>query len=205
MKDIATERANSNLSEPEAIRQAQRGDAVAFEYLYNSHSKRVYSVCLRMLKNRDDAEDLTQQVFLQVFRKIGTFRAEAGFATWLHRVTVNVVLMHLRRKKPVEVSAAGFKQDAAEGEFRQEFGADDASLRDTIDRLNLRRGICRLPCAYRRLLLLHDVLGCKHTEIARILRCSRGASKSQLHRAHKRLRDVLQGRSWQGEPETLSS
>ena len=204
MKDIATERAKGDLSEPEVIRRAQRGDAIAFEYLYRSHSKRVYGVCLRLLKNRDDAEDLTQQVFLQVFRKIGTFRAEAGFATWLHRVTVNIVLMHLRRKKFAEVSVDGPEQTTADGEFREEFGAEDATLLGTIDRLNLKRAIRRLPFPYRRLLLLHDVIGCGHAEIAGILRCSRGASKSQLHRARRELRHLLQGKRWQGEPQTLS-
>ena len=193
MKDTATEHANSEMSEPEAIRRAQRGDATAFEYLYNSHSKRVYTICLRMLKNRDDAEDLTQQVFLQVFRRISTFRAESGFATWLHRVTVNIVLMHLRRKRP-EVSADSLEQGGANGKFCQEFDAKDVSLLGTIDRLNLRRAIRRLPSAYRRLRLLHDVIGCQHGEIAGILRRSRGASKGQLYRARKQLRDLLQGK-----------
>jgi RNA polymerase sigma-70 factor (ECF subfamily) len=84
----------------DAITRAQRGDPAAFESLYQTHSRRVYSVCLRMIRNPADAEDLTQQAFLQVFRKIGTFRGESGFSTWLHRVTVNIVLMHLRRNKP---------------------------------------------------------------------------------------------------------
>lgn len=105
MKDTASGNANSHLSEQEAIRRAQQGDVVAFGHLYKSHSKHVYSVCLRMLKNISDAEDLTQRVFLQVFRKIGTFRGDSGFSTWLHRVTVNAVLMHLRRKRPTEFIA----------------------------------------------------------------------------------------------------
>jgi len=82
-------------------------DATAFEYLYNSHSRRVYSLCLRMIRITAEAEDLTQQAFLQVFRMIGTFRADSAFSTWLHRLTVNIVLMHLRRKTPKEVLFAG--------------------------------------------------------------------------------------------------
>ena len=82
------------MTEADAINRAREGDAAAFECLYRSHRKHVYSLCLRMLKNPADAEDLTQQAFLQVFRKIGTFRGESGFSTWLHRVTINVVLMH---------------------------------------------------------------------------------------------------------------
>jgi len=96
----AERKMESNLAEAEAIEQAKAGVATAFEYLYKAHSKNVYGVCLRMLKNAAEAEDLTQQAFLQLFRKIATFRGESGFATWLHRVTVNLVLMHLRRRKP---------------------------------------------------------------------------------------------------------
>src|SRR5262245_20971158 len=99
----ATEPPTPSLTAQEAIRRAQNGDAAAFEYLYRLHSRHVYSICLGMLKNRADAEDITQQVFLRVFRKIGTFRGDSGFSTWLHRVTVNAVLMHLRRKKPREI------------------------------------------------------------------------------------------------------
>ena len=89
----------SRMTESEAILRAREGDSLGFEYLYESHRKHVYSICLRILKNSADAEDLTEQTFLQVFRKLGTFRGESGFSTWLHRVTINTVLMHLRRKK----------------------------------------------------------------------------------------------------------
>ncbi len=86
------------LTEAEAIRLAQAGDAAAFEFLYGLHSRRVYALCLRMVGNPSDAEDLMQEAFLQLFRKIGTFRGESAFSTWLHRMTVNVVLMRLRKK-----------------------------------------------------------------------------------------------------------
>src|SRR5438034_8447492 len=103
MRHTLTEEPKRELTEPEAIRRAQDGDAAAFEYLYKGQSKRVYSLCLRMLKNTSDAEDLTQQIFLRVFRKIGTFRGDSCFSTWLHRVAVNAVLMHLRRKRAPEI------------------------------------------------------------------------------------------------------
>src|SRR5258705_13547977 len=94
------------LTEAEAIRLAQAGDAAAFEFLYELHSRRVYALCLRMVSNPSDAEDLMQEAFLQLFRKIGTFRSESAFSTWLHRMTVNVVLMRLR-KKALPVSSLG--------------------------------------------------------------------------------------------------
>jgi len=129
----------SRMTESDAILRAREGDSLGFEYLYNSHRKHVYSVCLRILKNSADAEDLTQQTFLQVFRKLGTFRGESGFSTWLHRVTINVVLMHLRRKKPTEARTEDLDSVATNTEASHELAADDASLLGAIDRLTLRR------------------------------------------------------------------
>src|SRR5467141_4771763 len=110
----------SNLTEAEAIVRAREGDAAGFEYLYKAHCRRVYSLCLRMIKNPADAEDLTQQAFLQLFRKIDTFRGESGFSTWLHRVTVNVVLMHLRRHKPAEIPVEDLERYTSNGEVSRE-------------------------------------------------------------------------------------
>jgi RNA polymerase sigma-70 factor, ECF subfamily len=140
MKDTLPGPATVDRSVGDAITRAQRGDPAAFESLYKAHSRRVYSVCLRMIRNPADAEDLTQQAFLQVFRKIGTFRGESGFSTWLHRVTVNVVLMHLRRKKPAEPLSGtringqpqrAFGTDFSDrGERKSEAGCCDAAGRD---------------------------------------------------------------------------
>src|SRR5260370_40873673 len=90
MEKLTAKQTASDLTEAEAIKQAKEGDAAAFEFLYKAHCRRVYSLCLRMIKNPAEAEDLTQQAFLQLFRKISTFRVEPGFSTWLHRVTVNI-------------------------------------------------------------------------------------------------------------------
>lgn len=113
----------------------------------NTH---VYSVCLRMTRNPAEAEDLSQQAFLQVFRKIGTFRGESGFSTWLHRVTVNIVLMHLRRKKPTEILFEDLDRTSSDGEGRHEHGASDTSMLGAIERLNLKRAIRKLPSGYKR-------------------------------------------------------
>ena len=193
MKDALTGPATVERNEGEAIARARRGDAGAFEYLYKAHCRHVYSVCLRMIRNPAEAEDLTQQTFLQVFRKIGTFRGESGFSTWLHRVTVNIVLMHLRRRKRTEVPLEDLNHPGSDNEAPREFGASDTSMLGVIDRLNLRRAIRKLPSGYKRHFLLYDLLGYEHKEIARYLGCSTGSSKSQLHRAHKRLRRLLQG------------
>lgn len=186
-------RTESDLTEAEAIRQAKDGDAAAFEFLYKAHSRRVYSLCLRMIKNPAEAEDLTQQAFLVLFRKIGTFRGESGFSTWLHRVTVNIVLMHLRRRKPTEILAEDLERHSTNEKGQGEYGSSDTSMLGAIDRLNLMRAIRKLPAGYKKLFLLHDVIGYQHNEISGLLGCSPGCSKSQLHKARKRMRRLLQG------------
>jgi RNA polymerase sigma-70 factor (ECF subfamily) len=193
MAKLTARQTESDLTEAQAIRQAGDGDAAAFEYLYQAHCRRVYGLCLRMIKNPAEAEDLTQQAFLQVFRKIGTFRGDSGFSTWLYRVTANIVLMHLRRKKLKEISAEDLDSRNPNGEGARDYGSADTSMLGAVDRLNIKRAIRKLPAGYKRLFLLHDVLGYQHNEIAPLLGCSIGCSKSQLHRARKRLRQLLQG------------
>ena len=178
------------LSEAEAIERAQHGDAEAFEVLYNLHKRRVYSLCLRMTANTAEAEDLAQEAFLQLFRKIGTFRGESAFSTWLHRMAVNVVLMRLR-KKGLPVVPLEDTLETEEEAPKKELGAPDAVLAGSIDRLQLERAIAALPPGYRMIFVLHDVEGYEHNEIAGIAGCSIGNSKSQLHKARMKLREIL--------------
>jgi RNA polymerase sigma-70 factor, ECF subfamily len=177
-------------SEAEAIERAKQGDAEAFETLYHLHKRRVYSLCLRMTANTAAAEDLTQEAFLQLFRKIGTFRGESAFSTWLHRMAVNVVLMQLR-KKGLPVVPLEETIETEEESHKKEPGADDVRLAGSIDRLQLENAIEDLPPGYRVVFLLHDVQGYEHNEIARIVGCSIGNSKSQLHKARMKLRELL--------------
>lgn len=180
-------------TEAEAIRLAQAGDAAAFELLYHLHSRRVYALCLRMVGNPSDAEDLMQEAFLQLFRKIGTFRGESAFSTWLHRMTVNVVLMRLRKKSlPAASLEETTEPDEETGGPRKDIGAPDLRLSGAVDRVNLERSIEKLPPGYRTVFVLHDVQGFEHNEIAGIMGCSVGNSKSQLHKARTRLRELLQ-------------
>ncbi len=183
----------SPLTEAEAIRSAQKGDAAAFEFLYQLHSRRVYALCLRMVSNPPDAEDLAQEAFLQLFRKIGTFRGESAFSTWLHRMTVNVVLMRLRKKSLPAISLEETTEpDEETGGPRKDIGAADLRLSGAVDRVNLERSIERLPPGYKTVFVLHDVQGYEHNEIAEMMGCSVGNSKSQLHKARTRLRELLQ-------------
>jgi RNA polymerase sigma-70 factor (ECF subfamily) len=180
------------LPEAEAIRLAQQGDPAAFERIYQLHSRRIYSLCLRMVSNTAEAEDLTQEAFLQLFRKIATFRGESAFSTWLHRLAVNVVLMRLRKKKVLETSLEEVTEpDEESGGPRRDFGGPDLRLSGSIDRVNLQRAIDELPPGYKQVFVLHDMQGYEHNEIADIMNCSIGNSKSQLHKARMRLRELL--------------
>ncbi len=185
----------AELTEADALRLAQQGDAAAFERIYELHRRRVYSLCLRMVSNTTEAEDLTQEAFLQLFRKIGTFRGESAFSTWLHRLAVNVVLMRLRKKTlpATSLDETADADDSGEGP-RRDFGAADLRLTGAVDRMNLQRAIETLPQGYRAVFVLHDVQGYEHNEIADIMGCSVGNSKSQLHKARMRLRELLHER-----------
>jgi RNA polymerase sigma-70 factor (ECF subfamily) len=182
------------LSESEAVRLAQKGSSEGFERLDQLHNRCVYRLCLRMVKNPTEAEDLTQSAFLQAFRKLQTFRADSLFYTWLHRLTVNIVLMHFRKRKRPELSLDEIPQSNDESHKLVEFGRPDLNLKGVIDRVSLEKAIDQLPHGYKKMLILHDIQGYQHSEISHILGCSIGNSKSQLHKARQRLRELLPDR-----------
>jgi RNA polymerase sigma-70 factor, ECF subfamily len=170
---------------------ATKGSLGAFEELYNRHHRRVYSLCLRMLQNTAEAEDLTQEVFIQLYRKIGSFRGDSAFTTWLHRMTVNQVLMHFRKR------TVKFEKTTEEGETPVQIviGTENQSRMPIVDKIALESAIAQLPNGYKNVFVLHDVEGYEHEEVARILGCSVGTSKSQLHKARLKMRKLLQKKS----------
>ena len=183
------------LSEAEAIRLAQSGDERGFERIYRLHSQRVYALCFRMMRgNAAEAEELTQESFLQLFRKIGTFRSESAFSTWLHRLAFNIVLMRLRKHSFQALSLDEMLQpgEKSAGPLQKHIGSRDLRLAGSVDRMDLERALEQLPPGYRAVFILHDVQGYEHNEIAAIRGCSLGNSKSQLHKARARLRQLLQ-------------
>lgn len=173
------------------VKRAQRGDSEAFAALFHTHKARIYSVCLRMTSNAAEAEDLTQDAFLQVFRKISSFRGDSAFSTWLHRISVNTVLMYFRKKSLSQVSLDEPYSNEDGAKVRREFGARDTDLAGCVDRIALARAMKELPPGYRTIFLLHEVEGYEHKEIAEMLGCSVGNSKSQLHKAKLRIRQLL--------------
>ena len=173
------------------IQRAQSRDEQAFAELFQLHKKRVYSVCLLMTKDIAEAEDLTQEAFLQVFRTIGTFRGESAFSTWLYRIAVNTVLMKLRRQKSKTAFSLSEPVSPESPNLSHDLGEKDPRLSGTIDRIALLRAIEALPEGCRTVFMLHEVEGYQHHEIASLLNCSIGNSKSQLHKAKLKMRDLL--------------
>ncbi|MFN2497756.1 MAG: RNA polymerase sigma factor [Pyrinomonadaceae bacterium] len=173
------------------------GDMGAFEQLYARHHRRVYSLCLRMTQNVAEAEDLAQEAFIQLFRKIGSFRGESAFTTWLHRLTVNQVLMHFR-KRSVKVERTTEEGDTPEQIVR---GTENPNKMRVLDRIGLDDALKQLPPGYRSVFVLHDIEGHEHEEIAKILGVAVGTSKSQLHKARMKLRRLLK----QQTPATLTA
>jgi RNA polymerase sigma-70 factor (ECF subfamily) len=163
----------------------------AFEELYQRHHRRVYSVCLRMTHNVPEAEDLTQEAFVQLFRKIGSFRGDSAFTTWLHRLTVNQCLMHFRKR------SVKLEHTTEEGETPVQIvqGSENPNRMPVLDRISLDRAVEQLPAGYRSVFLLHDVEGHDHEEIAQMLGVAVGTSKSQLHKARMKLRRLLRTRT----------
>ena len=178
-------------SERSLVQRAQRGDEQAFARLYQLHNKRVYSVCLRMTKDVAEAEDLAQEAFMQVFRNLSSFRGNSAFSTWLHRIAVNTVLMKLRRRKSPPVLSLDEPVSSDSPSLKRELGKQDPSLSGAIDRIALRRALEELPGGCRQIFDLHEVEGYQHHEIAELLQCSIGNSKSQLHKAKMKMRDLL--------------
>jgi RNA polymerase sigma-70 factor, ECF subfamily len=194
MEDTVVNHENQSMPasscDAELIARAQRGEEKAFEALYHAHKLRVYRLCLRMVGNTAEAEELTQEAFLRLFRKIHTFRGDSAFSTWLHRLSLNVVLMRLRKKTVSQTPLEVNKFD----EPTREFGAPDLAQAGVVDRMCLEQAVAKLPPGCKQIFTLHDVLGCEHHEIAAMLDCSIGNSKSQLHKARMRLRKLLGSR-----------
>lgn len=181
----------ADMTEAEAIKRAGAGDANCFEALYARYKRRTFSLCLRMTGNYAQAEDFTQEVFLQLYRKISLFRGESAFSTWLHRLSVNIVLMHWRKKGLVEVSLEETSDPQPESKPKNDIGKRDNVLHGTIDRIALEQALDGLSVGYRMVFVLHDIEGYEHNEIAEMLGCSIGNSKSQLHKARMKLRTLL--------------
>jgi len=177
--------------ENDVITLAKAGDHEAFTELYTMHKRRVFSICMRMVRDYSLAEDLTQETFLQLHRKLASFRGESAFTTWLHRLAVNTTLMHLRKRGLSLTSLDYLIAEVPEERAGRGFGTMDLRQAGAIDRLAIERAVASLAPGYRTVFNLHDVEGFEHGEIASMLNCTRGNTKSQLHKARRILRRTL--------------
>ena len=175
-------------ADAELAARSARGDTEAFAEVYRRHGRRVYGLCLRMVRRHEEAEDLTHEVFLHLHRAIGSFRGESSFTTWLHRLTTNHVLMHFRRLKPRKGLLAA---ENDQGDLRAAANLRAVTGSPSPDAVALELAVEQLPPGYRAVFILHDVEGYEHDEIARMLGVATGTSKSQLHKARMRLRKLL--------------
>ncbi len=187
VSNIAHEVPAEDAPDIDLCRMATVGNLAAFELLYKRYHRRTYSLALRMTSSQTDAEDLTQEVFIQLFRKVGSFRGDSAFSTWLHRMTVNQVLMHFRRRSVKNEKTT----DDGEMPEQTERGSSNPRKMQVVDRIALKNAIAELPNGYRNVFILHDVEGFEHEEVARIMGISVGTSKSQLHKARLKLRGLL--------------
>lgn len=172
------------MCEKDAIRRAQNGDPVAWGKLYELHKRKVYSLCLRHTRNVSDAEDLTQDIFIHVFHKLGSFRGESAFTSWLYTLALNFVRLHGRRQRR---DGRFLVYDPTE----QATHSTGARPPNPTRRLALVQALHRLTAARKEALLLHDIEGFTHIESARRMGISVIASKSRLHQAHLAMRRVL--------------
>jgi RNA polymerase sigma-70 factor, ECF subfamily len=179
------------MSDYALAQRSANNDMEAFDTLYQRHHRRVYSLCLRMTQNVQEAEDLTQDAFIQLFRKIGSFRGDSAFTTWLHRLTVNQVLMHFRKR------SVKMEKTSEEGDPPVQIvkGTENHRAMPIVDRIALDNAIKQLPPGYKSVFVLHDVEGHEHEQVAKLLGCSVGTSKSQLHKARMKLRRLLTQKS----------
>jgi len=178
-------------SDIELCRLATNGNLPAFELIYQRYHRRTFALCLRMTNSQTEAEDLTQEVFIQLFRKVGSFRGDSAFSTWLHRLTVNQVLMYFRRRSVKNEKVSD------DGEIPEQTvtGSANPNRMQVVDRIALKNAIALLPNGYKSVFVLHDVEGYEHEEVARRLGISIGTSKSQLHKARLKLRGLLMKQS----------
>jgi RNA polymerase sigma-70 factor, ECF subfamily len=186
---LAPAATRAEVDDAELCASIRRSDPGSREALYHRYKKRVYGLALRIV-GPVDAEEVAQEAFIRIFRGLPKFRGDAALSTWIYRLAVNAALSHRTRRAgarlPTLANDAGQNDKAIEAQ-----PAEEPAPRDAVLRARLERALVQLPTGYRTVIVLHDVEGLEHEEIASILRCHVGTSKSQLHKARARLREIL--------------
>jgi RNA polymerase sigma-70 factor (ECF subfamily) len=171
-------------ADADLVARCQAGDAEAFELIYRRHAARLYSLACRMAGSPEDGEDLLQEIFLQAYRKLGSFKGDAALGTWIYRLALNHCLDFVRSRQA--------KMNKLTESLDAEAAIEPAGKRDTpIARIDLDRALERLPDGCREAFVLHDVEGLDHKEVAALLGIAEGTSKSQVFKARLKLRALL--------------
>lgn len=184
------------MEERKIVHGCKNGDLRSFERVFELYGRKLFGLCFRMTGSYADAEDLMQEVFMTVLTKIKAFREEARFSTWLYRVAVNKCISHLRKNRQVFVSSENGDETIEELRVKQP---------PVLKRTALEGAIAELPHGYKTAVILHDIQGFNHKEIGEIMGITEGASKSQLFKARRKLRDILETPKAQTETATSAA
>jgi RNA polymerase sigma-70 factor, ECF subfamily len=175
--------------------RAQEGDIDAFEKLIESHRKKVFNIALRMLSDYDDAADMAQEVFIRIYRSIKDFKQEAQFPTWVYRITTNVCLDELRKRKNKRTVSIDEEIKLDDGELKMQIEDDRPLPHDAVERNDIRKAVRDaikvLPEHFRIIVILRDIQGMSYSEISKILKTPEGTVKSRINRARQALKDIL--------------
>jgi len=184
-----------SMTEEVLVRRIIAGDDKAFEYLVEAYNKKVFNIALRILNNYEDASDITQDIFLKIYRKIHTFKENCSFYTWVYRLSVNTCIDELRRRKNFNTVSIDSSLPTEDGEMSWDIADDSDSADELLQKKEvrqiLRRAISQLPDIYRVLLILREYDGLSYQEISQIINIPIGTVKSRINRARIMLRNLL--------------
>ncbi len=183
--------------EQKLLKNAQKGDIEAFEKLIEKHQKMVYNIAFRMMGNREDAYDMSQEVFIRVFNAIGRFKGNAAFSTWIYRITKNVCLDEHRKRKNKNTLSIDKELEGEQGSIQRQLRDDSPSPEEIFEKKAMKKtiqeAINNLPDQHKIVIILRDIKGFSYQEIAKIIECPEGTVKSRINRARKALKDILYG------------
>ncbi|NJD03334.1 MAG: sigma-70 family RNA polymerase sigma factor [Ruminiclostridium sp.] len=181
--------------EKDLLEGAKSGDVAAFEQLIESYQKKIFNMALRMLGNYDDAGDLTQEVLIRIYKSIRSFKEQSSFSTWIYRITTNVCLDEIRRRKNRKVISLDEEIKLDDGDMKRQIESDEPSPEETAEAEDLKKivndAIARLSEEHRIAIVLRDIQGLSYEEIAEVLKCPEGTVKSRINRARQALKNVL--------------
>ncbi len=184
--------------EKNLLERAKSGDIAAFEQLIESYQRKIFNIAFRMLGNYDDAGDLTQEVLIRIYKSIRSFKEQSSFSTWIYRITTNVCLDELRKRKNKKVVSLDDEIRLEDGEMKRQIESGDPSPEETVETEELKKfvddSIAQLSEEHRMVIVLRDIQGFSYEEIAEIIKCPAGTVKSRINRARQALKNILKAK-----------